>query len=217
VSSPYLDISVPLDGSTPVWPNTPGVSTSLHMAIAAGADANATKIVIDAHCGTHVDAPRHFVDGGATLDQIGLDPFVGDAWIVDVTGHTSIDAAVLEAAAVPASTRRLLLRSDNSLRADLRTGPFRDDYAALTPDAARWVVDREIALIGIDYLSIQLFHDGPETHQIILGAGVAILEGLDLSEPAPGSWQLVCLPLKLIGIEAAPARAVLFPPEVYLG
>lgn len=214
MNTPYIDISVPLGDRTPVWPGTPGIATSQHMTIADGADANATQIVIDAHCGTHVDAPRHFVADGATIDQIGLDPFIGPAWVADLRGHANLTAAVLEAAEIPEPAQRLLLRTDNSFRPELRTAPFRHDYTALTDDGAQWVVDRGIRLVGIDYLSIQRFCDGPETHQILLRAEVAILEGIDLHAVDPGSWELLCLPLRLTGIEAAPARALLFPPEV---
>lgn len=204
-----IDISMPLDGRTPVWPGSPGYGRSAHLALAAGDVANASAIEMDVHCGTHVDAPLHFVDEGDDIDQLGLDPLVGPAWVADAGGHRAIDAAVLEALEVPAGTLRLILRTDNTLGP--REAPFREDYVGVTPDGARWIADRGLRLIGIDYLSVQLFHDPPDTHQILLGAGIAILEGLALGEVTPGPWTLVCLPLRLTGAEAAPARAVLLP------
>src|SRR3954451_15543207 len=206
-----LDISMPLDGTTPTWPGSPGLATSAHMSIDAGDVANASLLTMDVHCGTHVDAPRHFVADGANLEAVGLDAFVGPAHVADATGVSALGAGALEALDVPPGTSRLLLKTDNSLDVELRTAPFRSDYVALTPDGAQWIVDRGIRLIGIDYLSIQRFHDPPDAHQILLGAPVVILEGLDLREAQPGPWTLMCLPLRLAGIdaEAAPARAVL--------
>lgn len=207
MSSGVLDISMPLDASTPSWPGSPGFASASHLSLAAGDVANATVIEMDVHCGTHVDAPRHFVEGGTTLDALGLGPLVGPAWVANARGHPAIDATILEALGVPAATTRLLLQTSNSL--EPREGPFREEYVALTPDAAEWVVDRQFELVGIDYLSIQRFRDPTDTHQILLRAGTVILEGLDLRDVRPGHWILMCLPLRLIGTEGAPARALL--------
>ena len=203
-----IDISMPLNASTPTWPGSPGFFSLSHLSLAAGDVANATLLGLDAHCGTHVDAPRHFVASGATIDEVGLAALIGTAVVVDVAGSKAIDAAALDGCGVPDGTQRLLLRSDNasSPRAGER---FDADYAALTPDAARWVVRRGIRLVGIDYLSIQRYADPPDVHEILLAAGVLVLEGLDLRAVSAGRWTLVCLPLHVTGIEAAPARAVL--------
>jgi len=198
---------MPLHSGTPVWPGSPGFASSAHLALADGDIANATLIEMDVHCGTHVDAPRHFVEEGAALHQVGLGPFVGPAWVADAVGHRVIDAELLESLDIPSDTTRLLLRTDNSFGP--REAPFREDFVALTADGAQWVVDRGLALVGIDYLSIQLFHDPPDTHRILLGAGVVILEGVDLGHVHAGYWTLLCLPIHLVGVEAAPARAVL--------
>ena len=199
---------MPLDQSTPTWPGSPGFSSTPHMTLAAGDVANASLIQMDVHCGTHVDAPRHFVDGGATIDALALDAFVGPAWVADAVGHRVIDAEVMAGLGVPPDTERLLLRTDNSLHR--REAPFSEDYVALTADAAQWVADRPLRLIGIDYLSIQRFHDPPDAHRILLGAGITILESINLREVRAGHWTLVCPPIPLVGAEAAPARALLF-------
>jgi arylformamidase len=209
----YLDISRTLGRDTPVWPGSPGLATSLHMSMGKGDVANATLVRMDAHTGTHVDAPLHFVAEGDELETLGLDPFVGDALVADTGAARRIDAATLEALGVPADARRLLLRTANSRDARFRDGEFRPDYAALTGDGAQWVVDRGIRLIGIDYLSIQLYDDPPKAHQVLLEAGVAILEGLDLAAVDEGRYTLICLPIRLLQAEAAPARAILLPPE----
>jgi arylformamidase len=201
---------MPLNTSTPTWPGSPGYASHNHLSLAAGDIANATLIGMDAHCGTHVDAPRHFVLEGATIDEVGLSALVGPAIVADVSGSgDAIDAATLDGCDIPDGSERLLLRTGNSARAGIEHGPFQPDYAALTPDAAQWVVDRGIRLIGIDYLSIQRYADPPDVHETLLQAGVLILEGLDLRAVAPGPWTLVCLPLRVTGVEAAPARAVL--------
>ncbi len=213
MSPPYLDISRPLREGVAAWPGSPGFRTFVHQSIAAGADSNASGIEMDVHTGTHVDAPAHFIEGGETLDAVGLRPFVGHAYVAEIDSVDEIDAAALDAAGIPEGTERLLLRTRNSRDTAYLDGPFREDYAALTADGARWVVGRGLVLVGIDYLSIQRFGDPPDTHQILLAAGVCILEGLDLRAVGRGRYRLVCLPLALVGVEGAPARAVLFAEE----
>ena len=207
MSAGLLDISVPLAASTPSWPGSPGFSSRLHSAMADGEPADASTIVADVHCGTHVDAPAHFIAGGRTVSELDLDVLVGAAHVASVGSARRIGAAELEAAAIPPGTERLLLRSVNSGGWSGR--PFDPDFAALTADGARWVVERGIRLIGVDYLSVQRFEDGPETHRALLGAGVVILEGLELDGVAAGAYELLCLPLRLDAAEAAPARALL--------
>lgn len=207
MSASVVDISMPLDGQTPVWPGSPGFTSSAHLSLSAGDVANATLIEMDVHCGTHVDAPRHFVEDGATVDALSLRTLIGTAWVADAVGQEVIDATVLEGLDIPPETTRLLLRTDNSLGP--REGPFREGYVALTAGAAQWVVDRGLELVGIDYLSIQRFHDPPDAHYTLLRAGIVILEGVALGEVRSGRWTLVCLPMAVAGAEAAPARALL--------
>lgn len=203
-----IDVSVGLDATLPVWPGSTGVTLSQVRAMARGDVDNASHLACDVHAGTHVDAPSHFVSGAATVDEIELETLVGPAWIADCRRAESLSADVLRAAAIPSGTRRLLLRTTNS--GLWRNGPrFIPDYAALTADAASWIVEQGIRLVGIDYLSIQRFADPPDVHVRLLAAGVVVVEGLDLSAARPGGWELLCLPLKLIGAEAAPARVVL--------
>ena len=110
---------------------------------------------------------------------------------------------------LPQDTERLLLRTRNSEFWKAKVTDFRKDYTALTAGAAQWIVEREIKLIGIDYLSIQCFNDNPVTHKILLKSNVIILEGLNLTDVSPGKYELLCLPIRLTGTEGAPARAVL--------
>lgn len=207
----FIDISAPIDDRLPIWPGSPGASFNQLMQIANGDDANVSEMRIELHTGTHIDAGLHFCEGGPDVEAVGLEPLVGPAFVADTAEHTAIGPAVLNGLGVPAGTSRLLLLTSNSSRGLLQAGKFTRDAAALTADGAQWVVDRGIRLIGIDYLSIQDPDDGPETHQILLRAGVVILEGVDLRATPPGPYDLVCLPIRLVGPEAAPARAILLP------
>lgn len=204
-----IDISIPLNGRTPIWPGSPGFSSRLRMAIDRGDDANVTELTLDVHTGTHVDAPLHFVRHGAPLGDIELATFVGPAHVVELGGVDCLDADAL-ATAVPDGVERLLLRTANSVDPSFESAPFREDYVGLTLDGAEWLVSRGIRLVGIDYLSVQRFSDPPETHRVLLRAGICILEGLSLRAVGHGLYFLVCLPLRLENAEAAPARAVLF-------
>jgi arylformamidase len=202
-----FDISVPTSSMLPMWPGSPGFKISRHLEIAAGDDANASQIQMDVHVGTHVDAPLHFIPGGADLQSTGLEPFVGAAYVTELVGPRQITADILEQASIPSEVTRLLLKTQRD--GDWFRRPFDEDFAALTVDGAEWAVERNLALIGIDYVSIQRFHDGPATHQVLLGNDVCILEGLDLSAVTPGHYDLFCLPIRLAAAEAAPARAIL--------
>lgn len=205
-----VDVSVGLAPTLPVWPESPGIEVTPFKSRAEGDPANASVLCTDVHCGTHVDAPRHFIDDGATIDQIDLAALNGSTYVAEV-GGSRIGGAELDRAAVPRDVRRLLLRTSSSADPSIYSTPFREDYAALTPDGAAWVRDRGIEVIGIDYLSIQRFEDPPDAHEILLGAGILIIEGLNLSAIASGWFDMLCLPVLLTGAEAAPARVALRP------
>lgn len=211
VPGTYVDVSVNLTEHLPTWTGSPGISRAALLSRARGDDANATQVTMDVHTGTHIDAPRHFTDDGLTLEHIELARLLGPTYVASVPVAGSIEPADLDLAGIPDGTARLLLRTANSEIADLYTTPFREDYAALSPAAAQWVVDRGIDVIGIDYLSIQRFNDPPDAHVIILGAGLVIVEGLDLSHISEGWHDMICMPILLTGAEAAPARVALRP------
>lgn len=208
----WYDISVALDGNLPIWPGSPGVLTKLRMSIGQGDDANVTQLSIDVHSGTHVDAPHHCIDHGVTVEELGLEPFIGAAVVVDTGPAKKITASVLEAAMIPDDAERLLLRTANSSRPDMYQTPFDEDYAALTLDGAEWLAAKDLRLVGIDYLSIQRYSEPPDVHRALLGGGIPILEGLSLAKVTPGAYELICLPMRLVNVEGAPARAILMPP-----
>lgn len=209
--SGIIDISLPLHPDLPVWPGGHGIRISRLMNISQGDTANVSRLDIDIHSGTHIDAPLHFIEGGKTTAEIPLEWLIGPCLVADMRGKKAITAADLEGLSLPDQVERILFRTDNSLKwADL-SHPFDPDYCALTADAAQWVADRRIRLVGIDYHSIQRFHDPVDTHIILLSREVVILEGLDLRQAAPGWYKLTCLPVKIWGMEGASARAVLEP------
>lgn len=207
--SELIDISVRLSPGMPVWPGSVGIGVQRTQSFARGDAVNVSRLDMDVHCGTHVESPLHFIDQGAELETFPLEVFVGPAHVAHLAEADVIGAPELERAAIPATAERLLLRTRNSLFWQDEAAPFRTDYSALSPEGAAWIVERGIRLIGVDYLSVQRFGDGPETHEILMRAGVVILEGLDLSAVPPGAYRLICLPLWLGAAEAAPARAVL--------
>jgi arylformamidase len=177
--------------------------------MATGDKNNLSGLDCGLHTGTHVDAPWHFLEDGSTVEQLPLDAMIGEAFVAYVPDVDAIAADTLARLMLPKGTTRLLLHTRNS---DLwKTGvkEFREDFVALTSDATKWLVDRGIRLIGVDYLSVSRYGDGPQIHQILLRAGVIIVEGLNLSGVEPGKYELICLPLRLHGAEGAPARAVL--------
>lgn len=203
-----IDISVPLHPSMPVWPGSSGVLLHQARAIAAGDPANESKLEMNVHCGTHVESPLHFIDGAGPMSTIPLAVLVGPARVEHIRHAVAIGPE--ELASVPVGTERLLLRTSNS-EFWPSAGSFRRDYVALTLDGARWIVDRGIRLVGVDYLSVQRWGDDPETHRVLMRAGVTILEGIDLSSAPAGEYRLTCLPLRIETTEAAPARAILEP------
>jgi arylformamidase len=196
----------------PVWPDSAGFDLTRSSDVAAGAESTVSLIRTDLHCGTHVDAPAHFVPGGAEIADVPLDALVGDAYLAELGDVDRIGRRELDAVGVPPDVERLLLRTRNSALWANPRHPFRRDFVALSEDGASWVVERGIRVVGIDYLSIQLFAGAPEVHRLLLGAGVVVIEGLDLRAAQPGWHTLVCLPLRIVGAEAAPARAILLPP-----
>lgn len=204
-----MDISVSLQKGMPIWPESHGFRLVRTMSIADGDDANVSLLTCDVHAGTHVDAPYYFLEDGATVEQISLDALIGKAYVVSLDHVAAISAGDLDNLALPAGAKRLLLHTRNSQLWTQPGNDFHKSFVALDPDAAQWIVNRGIQLIGIDYLSIQSYGVGPEVHQILLEAGVVILEGLDLRGVEAGEYELICLPLKIAVAEGAPARVVL--------
>jgi arylformamidase len=206
-----LDISVPLYPDMPVWPGSAGFRLERTQRLEAGDEANVSRVDCDVHMGTHVDAPLHFVEGATPVDQLRLETLIGPATVAFLPDAEVITADELRNLHMPAGVERLLLRTRNSELWTAGVNEFRKDYVALTAEAARWLVASGIRLVGVDYLSVQRYQDDPTVHQMLLAAEIVVVEGLNLSAVKPGQYELACLPLKLVGAEAAPARAILRP------
>jgi arylformamidase len=208
-----FDISVPIaPGRTPTYPGDPGLEISSRSAIERGDPANVTDLHFGAHTGTHVDAPVHFIEGAARLPELPLEAFVGPARVVEIPPDVrAVEESHLAAAGLGAA-ERILFKTRNSEFWRDSDGQFREDFAYLTPEAARSLAARGPRLVGWDYLSIERF--GAEVfgaHLALLSAGVVIVEGLDLSAVGAGDYELLCLPLRIESGhgDGAPARALL--------
>jgi len=205
-----VDVSVPIQDAMTVYRGNPPVRIRRALTLAKDG-VNVSELCLGSHTGTHVDAPSHFIKGGKGVDRLDLRRFIGPAWVADLRAvRGGIGADQLRQARIPKDTRRVLLRTSNS-RLWHPARPFRTDFVYLAPDGADWMVERAVALVGIDYLSIEGYDvPGGPTHKRLLGAGIPIVEGLDLFKVDPGRWQLVALPLRIPDGDAGLTRAVLW-------
>lgn len=202
----WIDVSVPLRSGMVHWPDNPPVVVERTMDLAKGDSCTVSRFSMGAHTGTHMDAPSHFVAGGASLDALPLDAVVGPARVIAIRSPRAITVEELRRHAIRRG-ERLLFRTRNSARC-WKTDAFVEDFVHVAAEAARYLAERRVRLVGVDYLSVGGFvRDGRETHEALLGAGVWIVEGLDLSGVRPGPVDLLCLPLRLADSEGAPARA----------
>lgn len=206
--SRIYDISVPIRSGGLVYPGNPEIEITLQQAVAKGAGANVSFVRFGSHTGTHADAARHFFDDGQTVDKIPLERLIGPALLLSFPDDLrSVSAADLSNHDLKGRKRVLICTRNSAL---LSQKEFVRDYTYLAPDGAQYLVDNGVELVGVDYLSIEQFHSGHhKTHRILLERSVVILEGLDLSVPAPGEYELICLPLRIEGCDGAPARALL--------
>jgi arylformamidase len=203
-----IDISVTLRPELASWPGEDFWRLDPVHRIAEGGPVNVSRISLGLHSGTHVDAPWHFGISDQTAEALPLDRYITPARVVDCTLVAgAVSRADLEGRidAVPA----VLIRTRNSGTLE-SMAPFNREFVHLDRSAAEFLVASGVRTVGVDYLSVEGFHvEGAPVHRTLLGAGVAIVEGLDLSRAAPGDYTLVALPLKIAGADGAPCRAVL--------
>jgi arylformamidase len=203
------DISLSIDGRTPVYAGDPQVELEpLFTLEADGVNVTALRHATT-HTGTHVDLPRHVIAGGASLDAVPPERFCGRARVIAIRDPLAITAAELAGHAIGAD-EIVLFRTRNSEERLLEQSAFQPGYVYLAPDAAAELARRQVRMVGVDYLSV----DPPDdpalpAHHILLGAGVLILEGALLTAVPPGLYELLCLPLRISGADGAPVRAVL--------
>ncbi len=189
------------------WPGDPAFHIERAQDQEKGDVATVSRIALGVHTGTHMDAPLHFIRNGATIDSMPLDATVGRARVIRIDDPKSIKRdELLPHGILPGE--RILFKTRNSDGA-WNTDQFDEDFVFISRDAAAYLAECGVRCVGVDYLSVGGFReDGPETHHALLGAGIWIIEGLNLHDIEPGDYELVCLPLKLIGSEGAPARAI---------
>ena len=208
------DISLTISPDMPVWPGDPKVVLKRVAKISEGDNANVSRLELSVHTGTHLDAPNHFLDQDkTTVEQLSLKTLTGRAYVLHLPDEVDlITRTILENAEIPPRTRRLLFRTRNSNQWAGQDNRFDEGFVAIDASGAEYLTERGVRLVGVDYLSVAPYRAGRPTHEILLGRGVVVVEGLDLSQVSQGRYTLYCLPLKLLGAEGAPARAILVGP-----
>src|SRR6266513_741071 len=207
----WIDGTAALDpATTPVYEGDAPLKFDFLKDMRKGDVLTLSAYSLGAHSGTHVDAPMHFVPGGASIDHVPLEALIGPARIIDIADSVqSIDAAEMGRHAWT-GVERVIFRTRSSLRNWMESPTFHRDFAYIAPDAAQLLADAGVKLVGIDYISAERFGaPAPKTHRTLLGKGIPIVEGLALENIPAGDYDLIILPIKVGGHEAAPARAIL--------
>jgi arylformamidase len=204
----WIDVSVPLHTGMVHWPDNPSVTIERDLDMERGDVCNVSKMSLGVHTGTHMDAPVHFLRNDAGIDQMPLTGAIGRARVIEIGDPVSIKPEHLADHAIQRG-ERILFKTRNSSRC-WQTDDFVEDFVYISHEAAQYLAATGVQLVGVDYLSVGGFEvDGPETHQALLGASIWIIEGLNLSRAEPGVYDLICLPLRIVGGDGAPARAIL--------
>lgn len=210
MSTDWIDVSVPLRTGMVHWPDNPPVKIERVMDQAHGDTASVSSMSMGVHTGTHMDAPVHFQRGGIGIDQMPLEATLGTARVIEIRDPVSIRRAELEPAKLQPG-ERVLFRTRNSERC-WQTDAFIEDFVFISREAAAYLAECRVRTVGVDYLSVGGFReDGEATHLALLQAGIWVIEGLNLSKVKEGTYELICLPLRIEGGDGAPARAVLRP------
>jgi len=205
VSSQWLDVSVPIYTGMVHFPDNPSIEIHRLKDVEKGDICTVSRLTMGTHTGTHIDAPIHFLPGGTGAEEVPLDNLIGPARVIEIKDSDAVNAEELRAHNLGAR-ERLLFKTSNSARC-WTTSEFVHDSVTIAEDAASYLAGLGTLTVGIDYLSA----GSPETHRILLGAGVVIVEGLNLTGISQGRYELLCLPLKISGGDGALARAVLRP------
>ena len=203
----WIDVSVPLRSGMVVWPGDPPVRIEKAFDIDHGDECNMSKVSMGTHSGTHMDAPLHYIKGGKGLDDMPFDASIGPARVIEIRDEESIKVEELIPHGI-CQGERILLKTRNSSRC-WDKDVFFEDFVHISQKAAEFLIDRRARTVGIDYLSVGGFNpEGSRTHFTLLEAGIWVIEGLNLSALEPGNYHLICLPLKMLKSDGAPARAI---------
>ncbi|HEX9249108.1 MAG TPA: cyclase family protein [Gemmatimonadaceae bacterium] len=211
IATGWIDATATLDpATTPIYAGDAPLKFEFLKDMRKGDGFTLSAYSMGAHSGTHIDAPMHFVRDGASIEQLSLASLIGPARVIDIPDEVqSINAAELnrhEWRGAP----RVIFRTRSSLRGWMASSTFHRDFAYIAPDAAQLLADAGVQLVGVDYISAEQFGaPAPRTHQILLGKGIPIVEGLALGTVRAGDYDLIVLPIKVAGHEGAPARAIL--------
>jgi arylformamidase len=202
-----IDVTVPLDATLPNYPGNTPFSLEPIKRLARGDSSNVSTLHMSAHAGTHVDAPRHFFDQGSGAEALPLEMLVGRARVIEVTSRKGIGPDDLSAVDLSEDVRLLIKTANSRLWG---TAEFHQDYVGVTEAGARHLIDHGIKVLGVDYLSVEEFKKpGAPAHHLLLGGGTIVIEGLNLRDVQPGVYEMICLPLRIVGADGAPARVVL--------
>lgn len=207
-SSRWIDVSVPLRHGMAHWPDNPPVRIERMLDLGRGDACTVSTLSMGSHTGTHVDAPIHFVRGGKGIDKMPAAAMIGPARVVEVRDRESIRPDELRPHRIRRG-ERILFKTANSTRC-WRSDRFVENFVYLSTEAGHFLAARGARTVGIDYLSVGGYRkNGLEVHRVLLGAGIWLIEGLDLSKVRAGRYELLCLPLRIAGGDGAPARALL--------
>jgi len=202
-----IDISGTINDKTTIWPGDEGIILKRIQNIEMGDACNLSSIHMGAHISTHVDAPLHYIAGGADISSVSLDKFIGFAKVFDLRTQDCIKDSDLCRLNIDSGDIVLFKTRNSSF--DMN-GEFNKEFVYLDESAARFLVDKKIASVGIDYLSVEsYFAENAAVHKLLLQNDIAIIEGLRLKDVPEGQYFLSCVPLKIEGAEASPVRAVL--------
>jgi len=203
----WIDISLTLKNGMIHWPGDTEFKRKPVKSISKGDRVNLSELSMSAHAGTHIDAPRHYIDKGESAGQLPFDAVIGQARVIAVENEEYITKEELIKHDIRPG-ERILLKTVNSEKLK-RSDKFKKNFVGISKAAAKYFAEKNVRAVGVDYLSVGNFDSGDAVHEILLGAGIWIIEGLDLSEAPPGDCELICLPLKILDSDGAPARAVL--------
>lgn len=204
------DVTLTIREGMVVWPGEPEVDLHRVKKLEEGANANVTYMGFAVHTGTHVDAPRHFIADGNSVDLLDLNMLIGEVTVVEIPQDVDhISAAVIARSGLAVGTERVLFKTRNSNYWVENRGDFQPGFVGITEDGAQALVELGVKLVGIDYLSIAPYKKSRPTHLVLLREKMVVIEGLDLSKVKPGKYTLYCLPLKLANADGAPARVIL--------
>ncbi|MDQ5985126.1 MAG: Kynurenine formamidase [Syntrophus sp. SKADARSKE-3] len=205
----WFDVSTTLKTGMLHWPGDPSVLIERVRDMDKGDTVNLSRVVMGVHSGTHVDAPVHFLSGAWGIDHIPLHLLIGEVRVLEIVSTKSVKEKDLAGHNIE-NGERILLRTANSIKQILHKDTFDKEFIYLEEDAAMFMAARGVKAVGVDYLSVGGYQkNGPDVHRILLKAGILIIEGVDLSLVTPGRYEMICLPLKIMDADAAPARVIL--------